>query len=82
MDITIANGKVNIASQTELRLTFIPAKVTLLPVINRGREYAVPQPHLGKPIDSSNVIEVAELGVKFYESFIADAELFLGRSST
>jgi hypothetical protein len=30
--------------------------------------------HLGVPIDPSNVIDIAEAGMKFYEIFLNDAE--------
>jgi len=73
-NMTIHNGNINIKSPQKIRVDFIPAKTKLLPVINRGREYPVPTAHLGNKINPTNVVEVAELGAKFYGGFISDVE--------
>ena len=72
----INNGQIRIQSPQRIRVDFIPARTTLLPVANRGRTYHVPTTHLGKPIDPRNVISVAEAGAQFYQEFLSGAEAF------
>lgn len=72
----IKHGKIFIQSPQKIRVDFFPAKTTLLPVTNRGRTYPVPTEHLGNPVDSMNVIAVAEAGVHFYAQFLSQAEEF------
>lgn len=74
--MTISNGNIFIKSPQKIRVDFLPAKTTLLPVTNRGRTYPVPTEHFGSPIDPTNVIAVAEAGAQFYERFLAQAEEF------
>jgi len=73
-EMTINKGTISIKSPQKIRLDFSPARTTLLPVVNRGRTYPIPLSHRGTPIDSSKVIEVAEVGLKFYEEFLNDVE--------
>lgn len=75
-EMSLNEGDISIKSPQKLRIEFIPAKTKLLPIINRGREYSVPNIHLGKQIDPSNVPELAELGVQFYENFLNKAEAY------
>ncbi len=72
----INNGNIFIKSPQKIRVDFIPAKTTLLPVTNRGRVYPVPTSHLGNPVDPMNVIAVADVGAQFYEHFLVKAEEF------
>ncbi|HSD36851.1 MAG TPA: hypothetical protein VLC92_05050 [Rhodocyclaceae bacterium] len=74
--IQSANGVFDIQSDTPLKIDFLPGKVSLLPVTNRGRTYPVPTSHLGKVIDSSNVVDVATLGLCFYEDVLSQAEAY------
>lgn len=74
--MTINNGNIYIKSPQKIRVDFIPSRTTLLPVVNRGSTYPVPTTHLGKPVDSTNVIAVAEAGAAFYERFLSEAEGF------
>lgn len=61
-------------SPQKIRIDFIPGKMRLLPVINRGRTYGVPTLHLGKQINPEKVVEVARTAFGFYEKVIAEAE--------
>lgn len=70
------NGKISIQSPHNIRISFIPGKVKLLPVTNYGRVYDVPTFHLGAPIDPSNVVAVAETAVGYYAKFLEDARAF------
>lgn len=72
----INNGVLSVRSPQKLRIEFFPARMTLHPVVNRGRTYALPTSHLGHPIDPSNVLGVAELAIKFYEEALVQAEAF------
>jgi hypothetical protein len=72
----ITGGKITIQSSQKLKIDFISARTTLMPVLNRGRTYQVPTEHLGKPIDSKNVVAVAEAGIAFYRSALQEAEFF------
>lgn len=74
--MTINNGNILIKSPQKIRVDFLPARTTLLPVINRGRTYPIPTLHLGNPVDPTNVIAIAEAGVQFYEGFLSQAEGF------
>ena len=73
-EMTINKGTISIKSPQKIRVDFIPARTTLLPVVNRERTYPIPISHRGTPIDPSKVIEVAEAGVEFYEEFLNDVE--------
>lgn len=72
----INNGHISIKSPQKIRVDFLPAKTTLLPVVNRGRTYPIPTIHLGNPIDPTNVLSVAEAGAQFYQQFLAQAKEF------
>ena len=78
-EMTIQNGVISIKSPQKLRVDFIPAKTKLIPITNRGRTYPAPTTHLGKPIDATDVIHVAEMGAEFYEKLLTDAESFFVR---
>ena len=60
----------------EVILHFSPEKIQLLPVVNRGTTYKVPTSHMGKEIDPNNVIEIAKMGLSFYESFLIESEKY------
>ncbi|MCF8053657.1 MAG: hypothetical protein K9K75_00290 [Deltaproteobacteria bacterium] len=72
----INNGRISIKSPQKIRVDFLPARTTLLPVVNRGRTYPIPTTHLGSPVDPMNVVSVAEAGAQFYQQFLAQAEEF------
>jgi hypothetical protein len=56
-----------------LKLTFSPASIQLLPVVNRGRTYLVPTQHKGTPIQPG-ILNIAKAGLDFYAKLVADAE--------
>ncbi|MGH8384934.1 MAG: hypothetical protein ACRESJ_05485 [Pseudomonas sp.] len=70
------DGNFEIRSPDGFKIEFIPAKMTLLPVRNRGRDYPVPKTHLGADIDSNNVCSVAKLAHEFYSDFLSKAEQY------
>lgn len=70
----LINGTIRIQSPDELRITMHPGQFRLVAVINRGVTYPVPALHLDKALASSDPIPLAELGAKFYESFLSEVE--------
>jgi len=63
-----------IKSPQKIKVEFFAARTVLLPIKNRGRVYPVPKNHLGKQVDSSNVIQIAEIALEFYRKFIEEVE--------
>jgi hypothetical protein len=75
--MTMFNGVITeFNSPHPVRFDFLPQRTKLLPVLNRGRTYSVPTKHLGSPIDSQNVIEIAKMGLKFYDEFLIEADKY------
>lgn len=75
--ITGARGEiVHLDIDTPYKIEFVPGRVSLLPIENRGQTYAVPLAHMGSPIDPGNVVAVAELAIRFYSGFLDAAEAF------
>jgi hypothetical protein len=74
--MTIDKGQIYIESPQKNRFDFKPANARLLPVVNRGRTYAVPVSHLGQVIDPTKIVEIAKTAVKFYEDFLNDVESY------
>jgi hypothetical protein len=72
----INQGVISIRSPQNLRIDFIPERIGLLPVINRGRTYDVPRTHLGQGVDPADVRAIAEKGIAFYEQALREAEAF------
>lgn len=58
-------------------VSFVPARLVLLPVTNRGRTYRPPKEHLGRSIAEENVISIAEAGLSFYKSVVGETERFI-----
>jgi hypothetical protein len=75
----IARGRISIKSPQRIRVDFIPGKTKLLPVVKRDRTYDIPTAHRGDVIDPTNVIDVAEKALTFYEGFLGDVESTLGK---
>ncbi|MCR6496748.1 hypothetical protein LJB71_11365 [Thermomonas sp. S9] len=73
----VRNGEIFIQSPQAIKVTFFPDRVRLLPVTNRGRTYPVPVSHLGQSLDPNDVVQVARVGLGYYENFLATAEGFL-----
>lgn len=74
--MSISKGVININADRPIKIVFIPGKVKLLPVVNRGRTYDPPKMHLGEDVGEIDPIKVAELGITFYEDYIKEAESY------
>lgn len=72
----ISEGVIYADAPNGVSISFIPEKVRLLAVKNRGVIYDVPHSHLGEAVDPFDVVGVAEYGLKFYSSVISEAEAF------
>jgi len=57
-------------------VVFEPAHVRLLPARTRGKVYPPPERHLGKSIDSGDLVAIARAGLAFYESMLAQAAAY------
>lgn len=75
-ELSIKNGIMTIDSDQPLRVDFKPAKTKLAPVTNRGRVYNPPVTHLGEDLERTDPIDIAEIGVAFYEKYFKKAEEF------
>jgi hypothetical protein len=60
----------------DLAVTFIPGKVNPVSVTNRGRVYPVPEAHLGQKLPDNSALTLGRYGLKYYQSFVAEAEAF------
>lgn len=72
----VNNGVISVRSPQKIKVDFIPARMGLLPVTNRGRTYGTPTLHLGNTIDPQNVQAVAGMALAFYEQVLREAEAF------
>lgn len=72
------NGNINIIAGSPIKVNVIPSSVEAIPCRNRGVTYNPPDSHLGKALKTKSPIDIAVLGIEFYESYLAEAEnLFL-----
>ncbi|MGS0546759.1 hypothetical protein ACU8WE_30035 [Pseudomonas parakoreensis] len=69
-------GRLSINSPQDLSVVFSPAKMALLPIKNRGRDYPVPNLHLGRSIDPADVCGISKLAYDFYAEFLMAAEAY------
>jgi hypothetical protein len=72
----VKDGTISIRSPQKIRIDFIPDRIGLLPVSNRGRTYGIPGSHLGSGIDPRNVQAIANVALSFYEQVLREAEAF------
>jgi hypothetical protein len=61
-----------VEGDVEVRVT--PPKFELVPVVNRGRTYAVPTTHLGAALAAGGPIALAEAGYLFCQGFFEKVE--------
>ncbi len=67
-------GNTKVSSNSPLLVFRIPSEIIALPCKNRGVTFDPPQIHLGKKLVSKSPIEIAELGLVYYENFILKIE--------
>ena len=72
--MVFTRNSIHVQSKQPVKITFSPAKIRLLPVVNRGQTYPVPTEHKGDSLDPSNITALAEAGLAFYYQAVAAAE--------
>jgi|SRR4051812_6248387 hypothetical protein len=73
--LEIKNGQItHYSGDKPMKVTFIPGRLELVTVVDRGVSYEPPKSHRGESLSKTDPISVAELGLTYYESFIAEAE--------
>ncbi|MDN7803078.1 hypothetical protein [Burkholderia gladioli] len=71
----IRNGRlVEFDSPTEVSVKIIPPKTIALPVKNRGKIYVPPTSHLGSSVSDASLIDLATLGIIYYEQVFKELE--------
>jgi hypothetical protein len=73
MEMTPFGVKMDPETEKNSKWVFIPSKVLLASVRDRGADYAVPRNHLGTPIGPATPLAVAELALKFLADTIVEA---------
>ncbi|MEQ3694019.1 MAG: hypothetical protein ABNH16_03765 [Thalassolituus sp.] len=73
--VGVINGQIYIDSDQPIKIDFIPDKVVLMSVENRGRTYDVPSEHIGNKLIKNDPVEIAKLGVAFYKTYFENAEV-------
>jgi ribosomal protein S15P/S13E len=73
-NLTINGGDISFESVQAVRVDFIPGKIRLLPITNRGRTYEVPSQHLGHTLKSADPVELSELAINLYTGYFKEAE--------
>ena len=64
---------------TDVNVKLMPIDPKLVKVQNRSKWYNPPKTYLGNKIDDLHPISIAEIGYKFYKSYISDAERWLNK---
>lgn len=70
-----ANG-LQVNSAQPLKVTFMPARTRMADVVNRGRRYATPTSHGGRPINPDDLPGVAEIALNYYSDVLSRADAF------
>ena len=75
-NLRISGGVATAETTGTSGVVFNPARIKLLPVVNRGVTFDVPGKHQGNTLDPENVVSVAEVGLQYYEKFLNEANTF------
>jgi hypothetical protein len=75
-NLRISGDVATAATTGAVGVVFNPARITLLPVVNRGITFDVPRQHQGNTLHPENVVSVAEAGLRYYERFLVEADAF------
>jgi hypothetical protein len=73
IEVDRAAGRVRFGGQVR-DCTAGPPRYVLFPFKDSGVEYEPPPMHMGVPVSGDDPFTVAELGLKFYREFVAEAE--------
>jgi hypothetical protein len=73
--LEISNGQItHYSGDKPMKVTFIPGRLELLTVVDRGVSYEPPKSHRGEPLSKTDPVSVAVLGLTYYEAFVEEAE--------
>jgi hypothetical protein len=73
--LEIRNGQItHYSGDKPMKITFIPGRLELLAVVDRGVNYDPPTSHREKPLSKTDPASVAAVGLAYYEVFVAEAE--------
>ncbi|WP_222422249.1 hypothetical protein [Yersinia bercovieri] len=75
--LVIDNDQIQHYEGDPIAVNHYPEQIITVKVKNNGDWYNPPTSHLGEKIDSQNPLEIAKLGIIFYENLINQAELKL-----
>jgi len=73
-ELTMVGGVMSIKSPQAIKVTIQPSRATLLPATSRDVTYRPPAEHLGRPLERTDPVYVAERAIEYYEKLLADAE--------
>lgn len=73
-ELAIIGGRITeLKGSSNMKVEFVPGRLRLRDVTNKGILYLVPTSHLGKEVDTTDIISIARLGLSYYESFCSAA---------
>ncbi|MBP3996715.1 hypothetical protein [Pseudomonas koreensis] len=72
----IGSGGFSFKGSSNVVFDFYPASISMKSIVNRGRDYPPPTEHLGAPLSSSTMIDMAQLGIDYYDDLINKVEIF------
>ena len=75
--LMVADGKVEFEGDGDLLIQFNPAELKPVLIVNRGRDYPVPNEHMGIKLADNRITTIASLGLNFYKKVVLDTEAFL-----
>lgn len=75
-EFSISGDGFRFEGSSNASIEFSSAGIALKSIVNRGREYQPPTEHLGTPLASVTMIDIAQAGINFYDGFIGRVEAF------
>lgn len=66
--MTINNGQIFIDSKEPIKVDFMPNRLELIDVVNRGRTYYIPTSHLDTPFKPTTPLKLRSLALSFTET--------------
>ena len=74
-EMRMENGHVYIdTGGTPAVMNFSPGHIRLVPVTQRGVTYQPPTMHMGRAVDSNDLLGIADLAFNFYKAFLEAAD--------
>ncbi len=73
-ELRVIGGVMSIKSPQPVKVTIQPGRLRLLSATSRGVTYAPPSEHLGRPLESSEPLYVANRAIDYYERLLGEAD--------